>query len=412
MRSAMVLTVASLVCVTAGCSSSGPSSRPTGTATAPDTSAYGPPRTAASSHPGTLQGSTSSSHRAGGTISGRTAQAIFDQMTEKQRVGQLLMVDCPSTDVASATVAAIKQDAVGAVILDGTTSGGMSAVRQVTSELENDNPSPAKLFIATDQEGGEVQRLQGEGYTTIPSAVQQGQLSISSLQSDAKQWGGELVDSGVNVDLAPVLDTVPTGGGPNPPIGDLQREYGHDPATVGAHGLAFVRGLAAAGVDATVKHFPGLGRVTGNTDTTSDVTDSVTTADDAYLAPFKAAIAAHVPFVMMSTAIYSKIDPGVPAAFSHKIVTDILRTELGFRGVVITDDVGVAKQVAYVSTGDRAVKFIEAGGDMVLTVDATESSAMSAALIDRASSDPAFRKLVDAAALRVLQAKQARGLLG
>ena len=332
-------------------------------------------------------------------------------MSQTQRVGQLLMVDCPSTGVAAATVTAIRNNAVGSVILDGTTSAGVRSIRQLTSQLESDNPSAAKLFISTDQEGGQVQRLQGAGFSTVPSGVEQGQIAPAALQSDAKTWGSQLKAAGVNVDLAPVLDTVPAGGGPNPPIGDLDREYGHTPAAVTSHGVAVARGLAAGGVDATVKHFPGLGRVTGNTDTTGGVTDDVTTRDDPYLAPFRAAVRAGVPFVMMSTAIYSKIDPGTPAAFSHVIVTGLLRGDLGFHGVVISDDLGAAKQVSGYAVGQRAIAFVQAGGDVVLTVDATQAAAMTQALLAKANADPAFKKLVDAAALRVLQAKQARGLL-
>ena len=164
-------------------------------------------------------------------------------------------------------------------------------------------------------------------------------------------------------------------------------------------------------VVATVKHFPGLGRVRGNTDVTSGVTDGVTTRHDAYLAPFAAAVKAHVPFVMMSTAIYRRIDPGVPAAFSRTIVTGMLRHDLGFKGIVITDDVGAAAQVRAYSPGRRAVAVIAAGGTIVLTVDPSVVPAMTSALVAKARSSSAFRKQVDAAALLVLQAKAARGLL-
>ena len=114
---------------------------------------------------------------------------------------------------------------------------------------------------------------------------------------------------------------------------------------------------------------------------------------------------------MMSTAVYARLDPGTPAAFSRPIVSGLLRGTLGFRGVVVSDDVGHAKQVAAYSPGERAVRFVSAGGDLVLTVVATQADAMVSALVARAKADPDFRKLVDAAALRVLQAKQARGLL-
>ncbi|WP_375488538.1 glycoside hydrolase family 3 N-terminal domain-containing protein [uncultured Jatrophihabitans sp.] len=332
-------------------------------------------------------------------------------MSLRERVGQLLMVDSPSTAVGGATRTAVEAHHVGAVILDGTSTAGVSTTRDVTDRLRRLAPRDVGLLIATDQEGGQVQRLQGAGFTRVPSAVAQGALTPSTLQHDAQQWGDELRRAGVDVDLAPVLDTVPPGTTHNPPIGDLDREYGRHPDAVSTHGVAVLRGLAAAHVAATAKHFPGLGRVAGNTDTTAGVTDTATTRNDAYLAPFRAAVQAHVPFVMMSTAIYRQLDPGTPAAFSQPIVTGMLRERLGFRGVVISDDVGAAKQVARYSPGERAVRFVAAGGDMVLTVDASQAGEMCDALVARATSDKTFRTLVDAAALRVLQAKQAFGLL-
>lgn len=332
-------------------------------------------------------------------------------MTERERVGQLLMVDCSTTGVSQATTTAVTRYHVGSVILDGTSHAGMQTTRQVTAALRDLAPRGVGLFIATDQEGGLVQRLQGPGFSPIPSAVDQGGIAPPTLQADAKQWAAELSRAGVDVNLAPVLDTVPAGFGPNPPIGDLDREYGRTPSAVSAHGMAVVRGLSAAGIDVTVKHFPGLGRTSGNTDTTSGVTDNVTTRHDAYLAPFRAAIQAHVPFVMISTAIYARIDPDHPAAFSKTIITGMLRHDLGFGGLVISDDLGIAAQVSGSSIGQRAVAFVAAGGDVVLTVDATQAADMTAALLQRANSDPAFKQQVDAAALLVLQAKQAQGLL-
>ena len=218
----------------------------------------------------------------------------------------------------------------------------------------------------------------------------------------------------MNLDLAPVLDTVPSAAAApgNPPIGALDREFGYSPAVIAASGTAFVQGLSDAGIDSTVKHFPGLGRVTANTDTRSGVTDSVTTRTDPDLAPFAAAIAAGTPFVMMSLAIYSKIDPSQPAAFSSTIITGLLRGDLHFAGVVISDDLGATEQVAGYSVGDRAVRFIAAGGDMILTVAPDQIPAMGAAVLARARTDPAFAAQVDTAALRVLEAKQARSLLG
>lgn len=393
------------VLLLAGCTANGVHrARPSDPTTPGAPSSTRPP-----SHTVKPSGKPSSSSRI--APSGDRAARALAGMGEAQRVGQLLMVDCPSTGVASATRTAIERFDVGAVILDGTSELGAQQTATITRQLQQEAPPGMGLFVASDQEGGQVQRLQGPGFSSIPSAAQQGSIDPAALRRDWTRWGGELRAAGVNVDLGPVLDTVPPGGGPNPPIGDLDREYGHDPATVSAHATAVVQGLTAAGIDAAVKHFPGLGRVAGNTDTSAGVLDTVTTRHDAYLAPFAAAVRAGVPFVMMSTAIYARIDPDHPAAFSRTIVTGMLRGDLGFTGVIISDDIGAAKQVSGLSPGGRAVAFVAAGGDLVLTVDATQAGEMTGALLAKAQADPAFRKLVDAAALRVLRAKAARGLL-
>jgi beta-N-acetylhexosaminidase len=332
-------------------------------------------------------------------------------MSLAERVGQLLMVDCRSTQAGQDTYTAIGQYHVGSVILDRTSFLTPQQTSRIVALLAQRASPNVRLFVAVDQEGGQVQRLVGPGFSEIPSAVQQGMLAPANLRNQAQVWGAQLHTAGVNVNLAPVLDTVPPGFGPNPPVGDLDREYGHDPAFVSSHGNAFAQGMQAAGVAATVKHFPGLGRVSANTDLTPGVLDNVTTRHDAYLAPFADAIRTGIGFVMVSTAIYTKIDPDQPAAFSPTIVTGMLRGDLHFRGVIISDDVGISKQLSGTSVADRAVKFIAAGGDIVLTVDATQAPTMTAALLARAQRDPKFKRQVDAAALVVLQAKQAQGLL-
>jgi beta-N-acetylhexosaminidase len=342
------------------------------------------------------------------------AQAVFNRMTEAQRIGQLFMVGGPATGVGSATLSAISSYHVGNVILTGRSAQGVSATRAITAGLQARAGAAATagvpLFISSDQEGGYVQVLSGPGFSSIPQALTQGGWSVATLQAAAQQWGGQLAAAGVNLNLAPVMDTVPVGQ-VNPPIGSLNREYGHTPDVVAPHGAAVVRGMAQAGVSTTLKHFPGLGRVTANTDTTAGVTDDVTTSSDAYLAPFKAGITAGVPFVMMSSAYYQLIDPARPAVFSPTVIGSMLRSQLGFRGVVISDDLGSAAQVAAWSPGDRAVDFLAAGGDMVLTVDPSLIPAMVGAVSARVAGDSAFRAKVNAAALLVLQVKQAHGLI-
>jgi beta-N-acetylhexosaminidase len=267
------------------------------------------------------------------------------------------------------------------------------------------------LLIATDQEGGFVQVLSGPGFSAIPTGLTQGREPAATLQAQAQTWGAQLAAAGVQLDLAPVLDTVPPGtAASNPPIGVFQREFGSDPATVSGHGTAVIQGLHAAGVGAAGKHFPGLGRVTRNPDVSTGVTDTVTTRGDPYLAPFAAAAGAGVSMVMVSTALYSRIDPRARAAFSPVVIGTLLRGDLHFLGVVISDDLGNAAQVSDLSLGARAVAFLAAGGDMVLTVNPATVPAMVSAVLARAAVDSAFRAHVNNAALRVLNLKASLNL--
>nr|WP_257907475.1 glycoside hydrolase family 3 N-terminal domain-containing protein [Janibacter limosus] len=203
----------------------------------------------------------------------------------------------------------------------------------------------------------------------MPSGLEQ--AKDPQLRASAKARGSELKQAGVNVNLAPVADTVPAEiGRANEPIGKWGREYGSTPAAAGKGALAFARGMQDAGVEPTVKHFPGIGRITGNTDlTATGISDTVATTTDPHLAPFAKNIEGGTRIVMVGSAHYPKIDGEKPALFSRKIVTGMLRDEMGFDGVAITDDVGAAKAVSATPVGERATKFIAAGGDIVLTAD-------------------------------------------
>jgi beta-N-acetylhexosaminidase len=165
--------------------------------------------------------------------------------------------------------------------------------------------------------------------------------------------------------------------------------------------------MIRGGVVPVAKHFPGLGAVTGNTDFQAGVTDSSTTATSPSVSVYATLIRNGLPAVMVGTAVYPRIAPGVPAAFSPAVVAQLLRGQLGFAGVVMTDDVSQAKQVAAWSPEQRAVLAIQAGVDIVL-VSASPQLApqMIAAVVAKARAEPAFRAQVDAAATRVLALKQ------
>jgi beta-N-acetylhexosaminidase len=139
--------------------------------------------------------------------------------------------------------------------------------------------------------------------------------------------------------------------------------------------------------------------------------DTTTTRDDPYLRSFRSAIRAGVPFVMVALATYTRIDPDHLAVFSPTVIRSMLRGDLGFRGVVVSDDLGAAVAVADIPPAQRALDFIRAGGDLIVSKTAGPADEMAAAIVSQASSNPGFKALVDQAALRVLEAKQASGLL-
>ena len=334
------------------------------------------------------------------------AQQINARLSESERVGQLFLV---GTSDLSADAAAIQAHHFGSVLLSGDSSAGVTATRQETDAIQNLAADGIRFFIAANQEGGEIQQLTGPGFELMPSALAQGSVDPRALEADAERWGRELKDAGVNLNLAPVLDVVPPGtASENAPIGMLDREFGFNAATVGAHGAAFIRGMQAAGIVTTAKHFPGLGRVRGNTDFTANVVDTSTTTRD--LASYQAGIDAGVPFVMVASATYTRLDPAHLAAFSPKIIA-LLRDQLHFTGVIISDDLGEAAAVADMAPGSRAIDFITAGGDMVTSQDIGPAVAMADAVLRRADDDASFRGTVTTAVLRILAVKAKYGLL-
>jgi len=337
--------------------------------------------------------------------------AALAALDRRAQVAQLFVVGVPLTGLSAAD--ALVAGGVGGVFLHGRSTASAADLAAVTGRWAAAAPGGLRSWVAADQEGGQVQTLQGPGFGDLPSALDQGQLPPDQLTTLADGMGASLEQAGVTLDLAPVADIVPAGtAASNAPIGAFDRQYGSTAAEVVSAAGAVVRGLGAHDVTGTLKHFPGLGSVHGNTDTTADVVDSTTSRDGEQVAAFGVLSRnpAH-PFVMVSSATYQLIDPSTPAVFSPVVITDVLRGDIGFRGPVITDDVGTAVAVRDVPPGERAVRFLAAGGTLVLTVTASPLQAMEDAVLARDGSDPAFAKQVDAAVRTALVAKARAGLL-
>ncbi len=337
---------------------------------------------------------------------------VVEKMTQSERIGQLLMVGVSSRGISDSEKTIVEETRAGSIILLGNTTAGKSAVGRVVSDVHAATRSPdgVRVMLAADQEGGRVQRLKGSGFATIPSARVQANQSNAALRRNAYAWGLELKEAGINANLAPVADVVPMSmAWVNQPIGQLRRGYDSSPKKVAAKVTAFTEGMDRAGVATAVKHFPGLGRVRGNTDYASRVVDTRTTRHDDALAGFSAAVDAGTDMVMVSSAFYRRIDAEHRAAFSTVIMDEMLRKDLGFSGVVISDDLAAAS-MRVVSPEERARRFIRAGGDLLIVGDARLAAAMANAIKREASDNPAFEKRVRNSATRVVAMKERRGL--
>jgi len=390
---------ATLVVALAACSSEQPEPAPPMAAPSPSASA----EPSASAGPG-----VSPSAGSAGGVPGCVDQTVA-RLSVEERAGQLLMIGTSVEDPRKLS-GAVTRYHLGGVFLAGRSKRSAAALKADIAALQGAAKMP--LLVALDQEGGSVQTLKGSDFPLIPSAERLGAGPEAELRATVRDSAERLDGIGVTVNLAPVADTVPKDiGEANPPIGGFHRQYGSDPDEVAADVETVVAASQGAGVLTILKHFPGLGRVRANTDTSTKAVDSTATVDDPYLKPFAAGIKAGSAGVMVSSARYPKLDPGSIAAFSKPIITGLLRERLGYTGLVMSDDVGAADATESVPAGQRAVRFVQAGGDLVLTIRPQDVVPMSKALADAARKSPVFDARMSDAARHVVQSKYRAGLL-
>jgi beta-N-acetylhexosaminidase len=294
-----------------------------------------------------------------------------------QMAGQLLLVRMTGRTPSPSFLARIRRGEVGGVVLyaDNYGAAGPTLLIRKLQRAAAQGGQP-RLLVAIDQEGGGVKRLGGPP-TLAPSAM----TTAAIAQAQGRETARNLRGYGIDVDLAPVLD-VGRGGF----ITD--RSFGDTPREVATRAVAFARGLALGGVVATAKHFPGLGYARANTDNARAVIGVSAPKLNADLLPYRRAIAAGVPMVMMSTAVYPKFGIHVPAACSPAAVTEVLRERLGFSGVVVTDTLYSPAVNAYKPTPQAAVAAIAAGVDIVVPGGSVNTA--------DAVSDGAYRAIVGA----------------
>ncbi|TMF59144.1 MAG: beta-N-acetylhexosaminidase, partial [Chloroflexi bacterium] len=257
-----------------------------------------------------------------------------------QRAGQTMAIAFHGPSITSAVEDMIRTRGVGGIVLRTENAPDASALARICADLQR-IAAEAKippLFLAIDQEGGSVVRI-GSGMTVFPSqmALAATPDPVAAVQRAATITADELRAGGVNWNLAPVADV--NNEPLNPIIGN--RSYGSDPQRVSILVGAAVRAYAAAGFLCCAKHFPGHGAATVDSHVGLPIIDvDRARLDRVELPPFRAAIAAGVPAIMLAHLIVPALEPtpGLPASLSRRIATDLLRRDLGFAGIAITDD--------------------------------------------------------------------------
>ena len=306
---------------------------------------------------------------------GLACRSEAESLTLEEAVGQMLLVGVRGLELDGEVRALIGEARPGGVVLfdyDGPSSGEMprniaspEQLGALIAELQDESEIP--LLVAIDAEGGYVNRLKEKyGFAVVvPTALTLGGGSVASTAEIASALAAEMAELGINWNLAPVVDV--NVDPESPAIGRWERSFGDDPALVAAHAGAFLRALQDAEVAPTLKHFPGHGSASG--DTHLGVTDvTATWQRDEELAPYRALIDEDYDGAVMTAHIVNRqLDPsGRPATLSRPIITDLLRGELEFEGVIVSDDMQMGAIVEEYSLERAAIEAILAGVDIIL----------------------------------------------
>lgn len=329
-------------------------------------------------------------------------------MTVEQKVAQLLVAGISGTTPGADGIAAIQNYQVGGIILFGRNVSSSRQLTELTNQLKALNTDYIPLFLCVDEEGGRVSRMPPE-IADIPAAYTYGQQSDPSLLKKLGQTlGAECSAFGFNLDFAPVMDVFSNPN--NTVIGD--RSYGSDPRTAAEASSQVAAGLQDAGIIAAGKHFPGHGDTATDSHLSLPIVNKTKEEweqNDAI--PFQKAIDAGIPIVMVGHILMPQLDPNNPATLSHIMVTDILREEMGFDGVICTDDLTMGAITEAYGIGEAAVRAVEAGCDLLLVCHEEENlEAVYTALLSAVESGRISEQRLNESVLRILSLKTEYGL--
>jgi beta-N-acetylhexosaminidase len=303
-----------------------------------------------------------------------TPTAVLGTWSLERRAAQLVVVPAEEDDVLA--VQPLVAAGAGGIILFG--SAAPATLPASLAALRAAAPDGVAPLVMTDEEGGEVQRLANlVGNLPWPRTMA-ATMTVAQVRALAEQVGRRMRADGVTMDLAPVLD-LSDSPGPDAAHPDGPRSFSVNASIAAAYGLAFAQGLLEAGVIPVVKHFPGLGQASYNTDFGPASVPPLPVLEAGALRPFQEAIAAGAPAVMVANVTVPGLTGALPATLAAAAVTGLLRHRLGFRGLVLTDSLSaLAVQDAGYNVPQAAARAIEAGADMVLFDTADPAATVNA----------------------------------
>ena len=322
------------------------------------------PTPGATQHPASARTATPTpSHAAApaSTPTGCNPAAVLSGWSTARRAAQLVVAPAQEDDVLAARP--MVEAGVGGLLLFG--SAAPASLPTQLAALHRHALGGLPPLVMTDEEGGEIQRMANlVGNLPWPRTMA-ATMTTGQVRALAAQVGRRMRAAGITMDLAPVLD-LSDSPGPNATYPDGPRSFSVHPAVATAYGLAFAEGLQDGGVIPVVKHFPGLGQASANTDFGRASVPPLGTLRSGALLPFAAAIRHGLPAVMVGEASIPGLTHGLPATLSGAAIKGVLRGQLGFHGLVLTDSLSaVAIQDAGYDIPQAAVRAIEAGADMV-----------------------------------------------
>lgn len=291
---------------------------------------------------------------------------LLERMTMEEKIGQMLLAGVDGKKFDGKMRRLVQERRVGGIIMYKNNFSGLEGSVNLVNGLKAANTeadAPLPLFISVDEEGGKVSRLPEE-FTALPSASRVGRANDAALANEmGALLSRQLTLMGFNVDFAPVLDV--NSNPDNPIIGS--RAFGTTADIVGKAGVAVMKGLREGGTIPVVKHFPGHGDTAVDSHLELPVVDKTTEQLRAMeWVPFQAAIAAGADVVMVAHILFPQIDPDYPASLSPVIIGEQLRGQLGFKGVVITDDMTMDAIADHYGMAEAAVHAVKAGSDILL----------------------------------------------